>query len=221
MTFTSTKRSPAGVSGSTIINHKIRVKLDLTCEEYVVADYIYNWQKRNPKEHCPIDNDKEEMFRNIGIRSYEILETLFSLLKKKIVSDIQGFSIYSQLDDETRKKAIANHSELQMTVLPIWTDEFEGKLDKEFDEFWGVYGHVGNKVEANNMFRKARKVATYDHLLVRHQKYVKFLNSEEEKWRGKMNCSSWLNPMYKKFDDKYETKPAPEPEGDGELKFEM
>lgn len=63
MEFTGVKKAAAGVHGFSVINHKIRISLNLTMTEYAVALYLED-NLKNPKI---LDPDK--VWRDLGLRN--------------------------------------------------------------------------------------------------------------------------------------------------------
>jgi len=180
MKLESKKTSYAGIKGVSVVNHRIRVKLDLTCNEYMIADFLYKMMKAK----APFlyhDKYTELLWKVLGIRLSSALTNFATLEQKGIVF-----------------KDNKDH------VIPtdIWIDEFEKPLEKEFEQFWEfVYGRHGSKAEALTKFIEVRKTVSYDHLLRRHQVYQKHLDQND--WKQKMHMSVWLNPKKKKWDDHY------------------
>lgn len=173
--------STAGIRGVSLVDHKIRVALGLTCDEYVAANFVY-WCVKKKKFPISVSRDPELLWKHTGMRPHDIIPLLESLKEKGLVSKgEQGI----QLSKE-------------------WFQEIEKPDDAEFEKFWEAYGKVGNKKEARNRFTLALKITTYDHLIKQHQKYATYL--EENPWRAKMACSVFLNPNNERWNDEYEVK---------------
>ena len=185
------KSSIAGIHGSTIINHKIRVKLDVTAMEYVILEYVYERMKKGKK--TSVFGEVDDLWENIGIRPEEFSDYVTDLMDLNLLEANNG-----------------------VVVTDLWINEFVSINDEKFEEFWTTYGKVGNKENARKMFFKALKESTYDHLLIRHAEYVKHLKNVT--WKGKMHCSTWLNPISKRYEDDYE---AEEHEDIKEDKFQL
>ena len=169
----------AGIHGSTVINHHIRVKLDITAMEYVILEYVYSRMKEGKK--TSIFGEVDDLWKAIGIRPEEFSDYINDLMDLKFIEPGNG-----------------------VEVTDKWVKEFADANIEKFEEFWETYGKVGNKETARKMFLKAIKESTYKHLLIRHAEYVKHLKNVE--WKGKMHCSTWLNPVYKRYDDDYEAE---------------
>ena len=175
MKIKAVKNATAGIHGSTVINHKIRVKLDLTCSEYVVLEYLY--ERNTVGKKTTVYGEMNDLWKALGMRSDSFAEHVVDLIDLGYIEESNG-----------------------IIVTEKWIKEFQDPHGG-FGEFWKVYGKVGNKENARKMFLKAIKEVTFDHLIIRHAEYVKHLKNTP--WKGKMHCSTWLNPSFKRFDDDY------------------
>lgn len=173
MKFKSTKDSYAGIHGFTTINHRIRVKLGLTMGEYVMLDYFYGREIRD-------DYNWQDMWKHIGNDGTDPSNAdMTSLRERGFIKGQTGVIL----------------------VTDKWKAEFDASFNEEFKEFWNAYGNIGNKETARLVFLKTRKVVDYKHLLKQNQCYDEHL--AKNTWKGKMHCSTWLNPDKKRYDDKY------------------
>ena len=179
MKFTATKNAFAGIHGSTIINHKIRVKLDVTCSEYCILEHIYNLNKQGIK--VTAYGEIDTLWESLGMRPTNFAEYVTDLIDLKYIEEANG-----------------------LVVTEKWYKEFTTAYEERFEEFWNVYGIIGNKEQARKMFLKAVKEDTYDHLIQRHAIYVGHLKTCN--WKGKMHCSTWLNPISKRYNDDFQAE---------------
>lgn len=88
----STTKLYAGVHGRTIIDHRIRCKLGLTVEEYIVLDFIYCQLK-------PGEEAAEESWKRIGMK----VEDVNSILKELNAKSIGAVTAWNQefaVDDD-------------------------------------------------------------------------------------------------------------------------
>ncbi|MAH51481.1 hypothetical protein CMI37_37040 [Candidatus Pacearchaeota archaeon] len=185
------KKENAGIHGSTVINHHIRAKLDVTAMEYVVLEYVYNRMKEGKK--TSIYGEVDDLWKAIGIRPEAFSDYIADLMDLKFIEENNGIAVTDK-----------------------WINEFADANEDKFEEFWEAYGKVGNKENARKMFLKTIKETTYKHLLIRHADYVKHLSNVT--WKGKMHCSTWLNPAFKRYEDDYK---AEENEEIKEDKFQL
>ena len=103
------------VYGSTVIEHKIRVKLKLTPEEYVVLDYIHKRQIANK------DFDKG-LRGNTGYKSKEEILPILKSLKEK------GLYEFRVDNDGVKKRYVTKKYQIACKIET--DDSFE-----EFDMF--------------------------------------------------------------------------------------
>ena len=192
MKVVSTPKSAAGILGTSIINHKIRVKLGLTLNEYCVLDFLYS-RMIAKKPVLSIAKESDALWKDLGVRPFNIVDNVLCLGEKDLI--------------EENKKG-------EIIPTQLWIDEFEKGWEKEFTTLWDTYGHIGNESEAKARYKLVRKITTLDHLLKRHQVYQKHL--DERDWKQKMQLTVWLNPKKMKWDDDYEVQ-----EGDGKQEFSM
>jgi|TARA_R110002020_G_scaffold113252_5_gene260575 hypothetical protein len=182
----------AGIYGSTVINHRIKHKLEITGDEYIVLEYIYNMNKDANK--VTAYGDMDNLWKSIGMYPPEFGKFAVNLIDKGFIEESHG-----------------------LVVTNKWINEFVDVNKDKFEEFWEVYGRIGNKEQARKMFLKAVKEIYYKDLLEKHAKYVKHLENTE--WKGKMHCSTWLNPVSKRYNDEYELEEKQE--DNREEKFQM
>lgn len=175
------------ITGSTTINHSIRVKGQLSCMEYVMLVYLDNREKR--KEHK--DNSHCTAFTGY---STEEQNMLIKLLTER------GFLLPFSLN-------IPYHVTSQK-----WRDLFLG-IEMEFEQFWHIEheNEDGKKIKkaawtdtkktAFRVFSTVRKSHDFDYLLKQRNIYFDFLNYTNLNGfdRRKMGCAVWLNPLNEKF----------------------
>lgn len=72
------------IKGFTTINHAVRVKLGLTLQEYVILDFLFNWQKK----HADVPK-KDDWYRELGIdNNKDSVIVLISDLSRKGYLDL-------------------------------------------------------------------------------------------------------------------------------------
>lgn len=200
MELKSRKHSYAGVKGATVINHRIKIKLDISIVQYVVLDFLFLFKKENNRIFNQVQ-DQDEMYKHMGARPYEAFMTF----------------------DERCKIYYAINGDYYQTTS-LWDIEFEDAIQREFEKFWELYGKIGNKKNAEKMYLRTRKEVTEVHLQKRLEVYNNHLNTERFSFKDKMHLSSWLNPKLKKFNDvlivdEKETTTSKNNNNDGEIKF--
>jgi len=87
------------IIGGTLIDHKLRTRLLLTCLEYVVLDYFYHF-----KFIEQLDWDAAHVYRYTGLRRTHYDATIDRLIKKGIITDI------NQVSDKV--KLLMNYDEI-------------------------------------------------------------------------------------------------------------
>lgn len=184
--FKATKRTiPLKILGRTYINHEVRCKLNLTCDEYNLMDFIFSWQTQKPKERIKF----KDLYVQAGITKPQLTGLFASLKQKKMV-----------FQDE--KKIVRT---------AVKWNKFFSDVD-HFEELWNKYaryngqviGNKGNKQKAKEVFNKAIKIVSAKKLIVAAEKYTAHCATTETYIK---NCSSWLNPNYQYWNDELIEKP--------------
>jgi len=161
------KRNPR-VTGTSTIIHRIRRKLGLTCDEYVVLDYLRI-------RYMDSSITMNDVYNDLGY-SPEELKSVFSTLKKKekIVSKPDGI----------KGKAPVPYKNFM--------DEFDNVNDAEeqFEKLW-LLNKSGSKVNAKKKFKKVLELVDFETLYKAKVAYVK--NCKETSTYLK-NMETWLNP---------------------------
>ena len=123
------------VTGSTVINHNVRLNLKLSLEEYTLLDFIHNWNKLN---NNPIT------FANYYSQTgfiYTEIDTLFKLLKEK------GLLVW----DAPKKR---------VDVSDEWKDIFN--TDRLFTSVWKMHPHGAKQIAKERLPKVLRKISLED-----------------------------------------------------------
>lgn len=181
---TFVKHNGRFVFGKTIMDHKIRIKLGLTCIEYVLLDFIKTWQDKGDKRIR-----YNELWIFTGIAPEHIPELWKNLLAKNMV----------YYDEETKLVTTASAF-----------DECFNK-DNDFQDFWEHYGRI---LDANNNYELIGNVGNRPMALKNYRKAIKNISPEELKAKMRLyiehcykekkyiqHASTWLNPMNRKWED--------------------
>jgi hypothetical protein len=167
--------------GSSVINHKIRIKLKLTMEEYCLLDLIH---RLNIKDK-PLNYDRIERYIGMDVEAAKV--NLLSLFKKGLVERYKD-----------TKKIIIN---------PIWSKIHNTVLEDDFEVFWrkekGI-SWTGSKSEAKVKYKSARESYTADFILEKKRAYFEFLSQPEMSYRTVMNAARFLNPKNEHFNESWE-----------------
>lgn len=177
-TETVKSRTWAGVKGSTVVNHKLRLIYNLSYPEYIIMDYIQWYAGKYPGKR----QDPDLLWKMTGhVLDSDFIEILHLLSKKGLVKLIMG------TDSSIPSLAIPEPTEQ-------WLKNFD--LTADFEGFWSAYGKVGNKEKAKGMYVKARKVVDKDTLDEAVKKYVTNLGDTFQ-----LHASTYLNPKNKHWED--------------------
>jgi len=138
------------VVGSSIINHKIRVKLNLTNDEYILADFIKQWQDKHTTRITYGD-----LWKATGLEP-NILPIIWKGLKEKNI--------------------VYRHETGIVTTTTVWDSEFD--VLSQFEDFW-LIAPKGNKASARKMYERAIKVVTHETLCEKYKVYTKWCNDTD------------------------------------------
>lgn len=164
------------ITGKTVIDHKKRVKLTLSCDEFVLAQAI------------------EDIVGDLAFNTVKGYENVYKMTG---FTNIEYRSIGSILIQKGIFKRLADNN---VRLVSPW--EADTSSQKDFDEFWDEYGKVGNKKAAKKSFLKALKVTDLDHLKERWKAYKAHL---EESGQSQLHMSTWLNPDNERWNDEYKS----------------
>lgn len=167
------------VFGITIMRHDIRIKLGLTCIEYVLLDFIKTWQDKN---------DTRILHRDLWIYTGIAPEHIPELWKNLIDKDMVYY------DEETGL----------VTTASAFDQCFN--KDSDFQDFWENYGRInheligpiGNRQIAAKVYRKTIKNLTPAALKEKARLYTEYCQREK---KYILHASTWLNPMIRRYDD--------------------
>ena len=160
-------------SGTTCINHRVRVMMDLTLTEYCILDLIIK-RKSMGKDvtYTTIEN-------SLGIPVDTITKATKLLEQKQMIKYDNKFF----LNPETVKR---------LKVLE------EGQYASEFEVFWmmkkddkNVVAWPGPRKDAYEKFVTARKQFSLEFIMKQRENYFKYLVIHP--WRQKMIASKFLN----------------------------
>ena len=146
------KTKPMKVIGSTLINHNLRVKMQLGCTEYVIMTAILDLIRRGK----PVTD--VTMYQSVGIHPEGAVMMMKSLIEK-------GYLF---------PKAAEN---AMPSITPKWKSFFE-PVEDDFDEFWSKDGKVcwaGSKPKAKDLYVRLRNNHEKEFLISKRDAYFEFL----------------------------------------------
>ncbi len=173
----------SGVTGKTIINHKLRIRFHLSLMEYILIDFVHNFSIENPGK--PFED--KDVWKSTGYHFDAEIKSVLSILRQKgMIKIVSSDYFYYEASD-------------------AWKKEFD--VESDFEEFWEMWEKVGNKQKSKIMYLRARKVADKDVLVLAAMKYIQFRKTQFGEHTT--HASSFLNPVNKMWEDKLpETKPV-------------
>ena len=168
------------ITGSSTINHKVRVKLQLNCSQYVYMQFIADSFKKNAFI------DPMDVYKAIGMDVNQQNALAGELLVKAFLYTDQHGIIFP-----TEKWATG------------WP-----RMDVEFDEFWKKDGKncwTGSKKEAFALYSKVRKKVDKEVLISQRDFYFDFLSATRRTGfnRAAMAVERWLNPKTEIYMEDY------------------
>jgi len=172
-----------GVTGTSVINHRSRMKLGLSCDQYVMMQFID--QNADKKDHYQIK--EEPIWRDTGFTFEEAVILIQKLCFKKYIT-LLG-------------------SEYQITKL--WR-VMNPKQDDIFENIWVLLKRKGNKKKALDNYKKALENISATELLDKAKKYAQHHQEEETPFRFLHNVENWLNPQVEIYNEiiHEDTKPT-------------
>lgn len=160
--------STAEISGTSVINHKIRVSLVLSCNEYVMMDYLH----RKGTEGFYQD----KIYLNTGFNEEQTKILLNKLLQKGFLHNSNNnFS----LGDKWAR------------AFPDAEEDFKNFWYKDGKAVW-----PGSKPQAKYFYFELRKFVKKEVLIESRDNYFQFLELVKETGfnRATMAAERWLNP---------------------------
>ena len=167
--------------GSSVINHKVRMKLKLTMEEYCLLDLIHRLNLRGK------DLNYDRIERYIGTDMETGKNTMLALHKKGLIYRLKDNS--------------------QIQINTIWSKIHNTVIEDDFETFWrkeNGRSWTGSKKEAMMKYKQARESYTSDFILEKKRSYFLFLSQPEMSYRQVMNAARFLNPKFEHFNEPWE-----------------
>jgi len=134
--------------GQTVILHRIRAELGLSCDEYVIADFIFTWRVTQNKKVPSIDL----VYRITGISTTEAVQ---------IGNRLEKLGIF---DRDKSSKWITTDK---------WNQYFN--MDDDFEEFWKIWLKKGNKKKAGKKYELCSESIFYRPVVIRDYPYMYFV----------------------------------------------
>ncbi len=170
------------IHGNTIIDHRIRHKLKLNFDEYVVIDLIHKLMITNKSFNY-------ERLRNyIGIDLLKDPDKINYNYFSGIMKSLKEKKLYDKKKD---KNGI-----IQFVVTKKYQIIHRIELDDNYELFWeksDTHSWTGSKKAGKALYK--RIIAKYGHVYINKQKenYFTFLSLKGNEWRHIMSITTFLN----------------------------
>jgi len=160
--------------GKNIIEHSVRIKLGLTCDEYCVFDTILSRKKRNK-------TTKFADIENFSGLSPEIINLSILKMSQMLLLKINNNEFF-----------------LNKTMIDEAFKPLDDKLEDEFEKFWKIEKDgkltncwAGPRTAALIKFKVARKKFSFEFIMQQRSDYFKLL--EHQTYRQVMQATKFLN----------------------------
>lgn len=180
--FENFKSEKPPVTGTSVINHAVRLKLKLNCSEYVYLSYLASCVKKS------IVIDPMEVYKETGMDVNEQ-----NVLTKTFIANA---FVFIEKDGS-------------LTLTSKWFDAWPNH-EKEFEEFWfkdkkAIW--TGSKKKALEFYIKVRKQISKDKLIEQRNKYLEFIAATRKTGfnRDVMMAERWLNPKNEYYLEDYQS----------------
>lgn len=181
MKLTAKDDSWKAVTGKTVIDHQVRVKLGLTFDEYIVADCLHTLLKKQVakvlfNKTFPMS---EHVLKETGQNELDWWTYVMKQLIAKNIIIVEETDVF------------------RYAMTPRWLQEFDVSAD--FEVFWNdVYKKHGNKATAIEKYSQARKLVDKDIL---HERAKKYISTRDDFPQYTKAAEVWLNPKKRHWED--------------------
>lgn len=180
-----------GISGTTLINHKLRVMLGLTCEEYCVMQMMDQFSSAKDISTNPTD---KRCWDNLGMKKDHVLTMIQRLISKNMLM-------------ETRDG--------KFSIAPRWRKHVT-KSSEVFEQLYELFRKKGNRAEANRFYLALLNEMEPAQILEKAKVYMRHVHQNKIEWKYQMKLDTFLDPKTSKYNDFY---PTTEPEKDSRAKI--
>jgi hypothetical protein len=175
----TTKRRPTEKS---VINHNIRDRINITCDEYVIIDVCERMYIKN-KNYTT--NDVRD---RLGYEVDFIKEMVKSLFAKGLLEKLDNES--PRATDKWKRLFLVSESDFEEFIKPV---TYPNRIIK-----W-----TGSKADAKDKYEKAIKIVSPMYLLERKKAYFDFLSRTPH--RDIMAAAVFLNVKTRRYSEEWET----------------
>jgi hypothetical protein len=180
--FKNFKSNRPDITGSSTINHAVRVKLQLNCSHYCYMKYISDcFESKKVIEQM-------EVYEAIGFDA-----TQQNFMVKELM--LSGFLYINEKTD-------------RVMMTGKWGTGFPN-IEAEFDRFWKKDGKVawsGSRAQALMLYQKVVKSKNVSVILAQRDSYFEYLETEHKRGfnRSAMAAERWLNPKAEHYMEDYQ-----------------
>ncbi len=175
---------PKKIEGFSAIDHRIRIALKITNDEYVMADLIYQFNRRH----------------SVGYVSYAKYYSTIGFLPEQIISTGSSLKLKGIIDRDAKKN--------RYITTASWNIHFDE--DVQFAKLWSI-NNRGTKQLAKENFLKMRKMIGFNALVIKLQEYMdsvsdpkyvlklqKWLDPKYKRWEDEIEYKggSQLNSLH-------------------------
>lgn len=179
--FKSVDNNP--IHGTTIINHRARHKLKISCDEYVLLDLIHKLTIKNKTL------SKERIKNWIGFE-YEDIKPIFKSVKEKGL-----YEKFTDVKGITRYKV----SKRYQTIHKI-------EMDDDYEEFWrpsNTRSWHGSKKAGKDLYKKLIDKYGSQYINAQKEAYFRYLEHPEVAWKTVMNVTTFLSLEKERFSENW------------------
>ena len=169
------------IHGTTIINHKARYKLKLSCDEYVLIDLIHKLMIQNKLM------TKDRLKRWTGFDVEEARPLFNSLREKKL------FESYKDEIDKTRYKVTKRYQIVHKL-----------ELDDNYEYFWQKKGNRtwhGSKAAGKKLYKIAADKYGVQYINNQKDSYFNYLSLEGMEWLRIQNVTTFLGTTTERYNE--------------------
>lgn len=174
------------VHGTTALDHKLRIRMKMSCDEYVMADAIHKMMiKGKEATNGRIHRWTGFSFNEVNGEK-EAIKLLVILVKK-------GWIVQDKKKDILVTKKYQAYMDMELD------DDYEFFWLKREDRMW-----TGSKPEGKKLFEKLSVNVGSKYLIQQKEDYFKFLLFQVNRDRPIMNVTTFLNQEKERFKEPWD-----------------
>lgn len=181
-------REYARVHGSSVIDHRVRLELSITTDQYCLLDMIHRIQATDKL----LSYDR--VYRWVGLGKTEYVEALRVLYKENLI-------VKEKTLDKDGKSIIKYKISLRYQKIK------NSKMDDDFGWFWEkskTNMWKGSKQNAKQLFKKAVAKFGIEYILKQKVLYFEYLDLPENDYLHCMHATTFLSMSDMRFAEPYD-----------------